>query len=158
MPTRRKFLLDCAALLAAGLTSPGALATAPTAAYWRKRPLHEISCSTLASQVDTDFLIHTASGGTIRVTLAEMKMGQEKPLKPGQRASPDRGNEKFSLFFSGSRCDLLEQNTYTVGHEMLGQFDLFLVPICTREPDKIDYQAVVNRPRNHRIPDHQTIG
>ena len=156
--TRRKFLLDCAALMAAGLASPAAMATAPTAPFWRKRPLQEISCSALASQVDTGFLIHTASGGTIRVTLVEMKMGQEKPLKPGRRASPDRGNEKFSLFFSGSRIDLLEQNTYTVAHESLGRFDLFLVPICTRDPDKIDYQAVINRPGNHTIQDHQTIG
>ncbi len=109
--------------MAAALAAPVALATAPTAPFWRKRPVHEISCPDLASQVDTAFLIHAASGGTIRVTLAEMKMGQEKPLKPGQRTSPDRGNEKIFRFFSASRGDWLEQKTYTVAHEMLGRFD-----------------------------------
>jgi hypothetical protein len=85
-------------------------------------------------------------------------MRQEKPLKAGRRPPPDAGNEKFSLFFSGSPGDLLPQNTYPVAHETLGRFNLFLVPICTRNPAKIDYQAVVSRPRNNIVEENQTKG
>jgi hypothetical protein len=110
--------------------------------------LQEILCSALLSQLHTPFCIQAASGKTIKVTLAEVKMRVEKPPKPGRRPPPDAANENFSLFFSGARSELLPQNVYSVSHETLGQFDLFLVPICTRNPDRIDYQAVINRRRN----------
>ena len=122
------------------------------------RSLHELPCSALASQVNTRFRIQAESGSLIEVTLAEVKMRREKPLKAGCRPPPDAGNEKFSLFFSGSRAELLPQNTYTVAHEALGQFSVFLVPIYTRSSDKIDYQVVVNRPRNHSLNGNQTKG
>ena len=94
----------------------------------------------------------------ITVTLTEVKMRPEKPLQPGRRPPSDAGHEKFSLFFSGSRGDLLEQNLYSVAHETLGRFDLFLVPIYTRNPAKIDYQAVVSRPGSYIFKENQNIG
>lgn len=120
--------------------------------------MHEIPCSAFASQLNTPFLIQAASGRTIKVSLAAVQTRQEKPLKPGRQPPPDAGNEKFSLFFSGSRGDLLPQETYLVAHETLGRFDLFLVPVFTRNPAKIDYQAVVSRSRNRVIQQNQTIG
>ncbi|HUD47750.1 MAG TPA: hypothetical protein VMR33_13030 [Candidatus Baltobacteraceae bacterium] len=149
MPTRRKFLIDCSALIAAALTVPTAGVADSAAPLWRKRSLSEISGSALASQVNTPFRIEAGAGRTIEVTLAEVKIRQDRPLKRGQRPPHDARNEKFSLIFSGSRADLVQQNTYPVAHEKLGRFDLFLVPINTRNPAKIDYQALVNRPRNH---------
>jgi hypothetical protein len=144
--------------MAATLISPAAVVAESTAPFWKKRSLSEIPCSALVSQLNTPFHIQAASGRTIKVTLAEVKMRREKPLPPGRRPPPDAGHEKFSLFFSGSRSDLLQQNIYSVAHETLGRFDLFLVPIFTRNPAKIDYEVVVNRPRNHMIKENQTIG
>jgi len=110
--------------------------------------LIDISLSALAGQLNTPFRIQAAPGRTIHVTLAEVKTRPERPLKPGRRPPPDAGYEKFSLFFSGARADLVRQNVYSVEHETLGRFDLFLVPVCTRNPAKIDYEVVVSRPRN----------
>jgi hypothetical protein len=156
--TRREFLFDCSALMAAALTAPTAVLAESVAPFWKNRSLHEVSCAAFVSQLQTPFLIQAKCGRTIKVTLAEVKMRLEKPLKPGRRPPPDAGNEKFSLFFTGSRSDLLPQNTYSVAHETLGRFDLFLVPICTRNPAKIDYQVVVSRPRNHIVEENQTKG
>jgi hypothetical protein len=144
--------------MAAALAAPTVVLAESAAPFWKKRSLHEVSCAALASQLQTPFLIQAEAGRTIKVTLVEVKMRLEKPLKPGRRPPPDAGNEKFSLFFAGSRGDLLPQNTYSVAHETLGRFDLFLVPICTRNPTKIDYQVVVSRPRNHIVEKNQTKG
>lgn len=135
--------------MTATLASPIAAVAESCAPFWKKQFLHEISCSAFAAQLNTPFRIQAESGRSIQVTLAEVNVRPEKPLRPGRHPLPDAGNEKFSLVFSGSRHDLLGQDTYAVAHETLGRFDLFLVPINTRNPAKIDYQAVVNRPRNH---------
>ncbi len=163
--TRREFLFDCSALMAAALTAPTGVVAASTAPCWRKRSLNEITCAALASQVNTPFRIQTAPGRTIKVTLAEVKMGRERPRRAGRPPPRDAGNERFSLVFSGARGELLEQNTYAFEHERLGRFDLFVVPIFTRNAAKIDYQAVVNRPRNcafqtdtDRMKEKQTKG
>jgi hypothetical protein len=156
--TRRKFLCDCSALMAATLTSSTAVVAESTAPFWRKRSLAEIPCSALVGQLNTSFRVQTAAGKTIQITLAEVKMHPGKPLKPGRRPPPDAGHEKFSLFFSGSRDELLEQNMYSVAHDTLGRFDLFLVPICTRNPAKMDYQVIVSRPRGHSMKENRTIG
>jgi len=122
--------------------------------FRKKRSLQEISCSALALQVNTPFRMQAASGGTISVTLKEVKVRQEKPLKPGRKPPPEAANEQFSLVFSGARSEWLEQNTYPCEHQALGRFELFVVPIFTRNPDKIDYQAVINRPRTHAFQTH----
>src|ERR1700733_10220155 len=134
--------------MAAALASPGVVVAESTAPFWKKRSLREIPCSAFASQLNTPFRIQAASGGTIKVTLAEVKVRPEKPLKPGRRPPPDAGNEKFSLVFSGSRGELLAQDTYPFEHPTLGRFDLFIVPVFTRNLAKINYEGVVNRPRN----------
>jgi hypothetical protein len=156
--TRRKFLFDCSAVAAVALAAPTGVVAESIAPFWRKRSLQEITCSDLTRQLNTTFHIKAGSGRTIKVALAEVKIRPEKPLKPGQHPPKDAGHEKFSLIFSGSRDELLSQDAYSFEHRTLGRFDLFIVPICTRNPSKIDYQAVVNRPRNHNFNENQTKG
>jgi hypothetical protein len=151
-------LLDCSALLAAALTAPARVVANSSIPFWQKRSFRDIRCSAFVSEVNTAFHIEAAAGRTIQVTLAAVKVRQEKPLQPGQRPAPDAGNEKFSLFFSGSRGDLMQQNTYSLTHEKLGRFEIFLVPIYTRNHNKIDYQVVVNRPRNQIVKEKQNKG
>ncbi len=144
--------------MAASLACPGVSVAEATACLWKKRSLLEIPCSAWVSHLNATFRFVTAAGGTIKVTLTEVKMRPQKPLPPSRRPAPDAGHEQFSLFFSGPRRDLLPQDVYTVEHETLGAFDVFLVPICTRNPAKIDYQAVISRPRPHSTKENQTQG
>ena len=51
-------------------------------------------------------------------------------------ARPD--HPAFSLFFKAA-SDPLEQQIFTLAHDGLGEFDLFLVPVGPRE-----YEAVIN--------------
>jgi len=54
--------------------------------------------------------------------------------------------EQFSLLFRGPLKPHFPQGTYTVEHEKLGKFDLFLVPLG---PDSagMRYQAIFSRMR-----------
>lgn len=59
---------------------------------------------------------------------------------------PDRtevGRECFVLKFSGS--ETLRQNTYWIEHQVLGRFELFLVPAGKNKKGGFYYQAVINR-------------
>lgn len=59
---------------------------------------------------------------------------------PGVRGQ----QETFTLVFRGPLEVELEQGLYTLVHEQIGQFDLFLVPFA-RKPDGMRYEAVFNR-------------
>lgn len=50
----------------------------------------------------------------------------------------------FSLIFSGPKSRQLESKIYTIEHDALGRFSLFLTPI-ERENGRIFYEAVFNR-------------
>jgi hypothetical protein len=156
--TRRKFLLDCSVLMAAALAVPTGVVAETTAPFSKKRSLRQISYSALAGQLNAPFRIQDASGKTIKVLLAEVKTHEHKPRNAGERLPPDAANESFSLFFSGSRSEFLAQNTYLFENHALGQFDLFIVPISTMNPARIDYEAVINRPRNQSFNQQLTKG
>jgi len=63
----------------------------------------------------------------------------------GYSARPDdqQGMERFSIFFTGPAQPILPQRTYSLSHDAMGTFDLFLVPI---KPDGEGsrYEAVFN--------------
>ena len=114
--------------------------------------------------VRTEHVLRSAPPGndlTVSVSAArnqwrsfQVLLRADRPVKPGKRPPPDAGNEKFSLVFSGSRAELLPQDTYAFDHQTLGRFDVFIVPVNTRNPAKIDYQAVVNRLPNSAFQTH----
>ena len=55
----------------------------------------------------------------------------------------ETGMERFSAFFSGPGDRYLKQQTYSVEHEQMGAFDLFLVPV-SQDQDGFRYEAVFN--------------
>jgi hypothetical protein len=55
--------------------------------------------------------------------------------------------QRFSLIFKGPEDTLLPQQLYSMRHESLGTFEIFLVPVGTA-PDGFLYQAVFNQMRN----------
>ncbi|HUV43678.1 MAG TPA: twin-arginine translocation signal domain-containing protein [Dehalococcoidales bacterium] len=52
--------------------------------------------------------------------------------------------ECFSLLFKGPRASPLQQGTYLVQNEAIGEFHLFIVPVYP-DRDALKYEAVFNR-------------
>lgn len=79
----------------------------------------------------------TASGDReVNLTLAEVKT--YTPLE-----SEQPGMERFSVFFDGPSDFMLPQQTYSMRHEQMGEFDLFITPISKGE-NGFRYEAVFN--------------
>ena len=55
----------------------------------------------------------------------------------------ETGMERFSAYFLGPADRYLEQKTYSIEHEQMGVFDLFLVPV-NQDQDGFRYEAVFN--------------
>ena len=53
------------------------------------------------------------------------------------------GMERFSAFFLGPGDPFLPQRVYSLGHERMGEFEIFLVPIAGDEKN-FRYEAVFN--------------
>lgn len=145
MSTRRKFLFDCSTVLAAMTLAPLAVPAKPREFEMKERSLNELSFSTFAAQLKTRFRVCAASDRVVVLELAEAIPQKEYPRQSGQPA-PDADNEKFSLFFQGPRNERLEQNTFRFEHNKIGRFDLFIVPILSRDTQFFYYEAVFNRP------------
>jgi uncharacterized protein DUF6916 len=69
----------------------------------------------------------------------ELVLVQGYSARPGDQ----EGLERFSIFFTGPAKPMLPQRTYALYHDLMGTFDLFLVPI---KPDGEGsrYEAVFN--------------
>ena len=63
----------------------------------------------------------------------------------GYLSKPDEqtGMERFSAFFYGPGDRYLPQHAYAIEHDVMGAFDLFLVPI-SRDEKGYRYEAVFN--------------
>src|SRR5579859_7188674 len=153
MSTRRKFLLDCSAALAAVTLAPSGLLARPREFEMKERSLDELSFSTFTAQLKTRFRVCVSPARVVELELAEATPQKEYPRQSSQPA-PDADNEKFSLFFRGPRNERLEQNMFRFEHDKIGRFDLFIVPILSRDIRYFYYEAVFNRPM--RTPPHKT--
>ena len=52
----------------------------------------------------------------------------------------------FSLIFRATADAPLDQRTYRVEHDLLGDFPLFLVPLGPCDDGRLELEAIVNRP------------
>lgn len=78
-------------------------------------------------------------GGTpVDLTLIEVKS-----LAREDDSLPDDAREPFSLLFRGPNDPMLEQMTYHLEHDSLGELDVFLVPIHP-DADGPLYEAIFN--------------
>jgi len=101
-----------------------------------KSAVFNFTKATFTPYVDTVFRIYPDSSKALKTTL--VSVGDVGPV-PDKRAN---GRECFVLRFRGT--ETLQQNTYTIEHEVLGRFELFLVP-AGRNKKSVYYQAVINR-------------
>jgi hypothetical protein len=74
-------------------------------------------------------------------TEIELELSQVKPYS--KRHLEHEGMERFSAFFVGPEQPPLQQMTYSVNHEQMGEFELFLVPVA-RVEGGFRYEAVFN--------------
>ena len=121
----------------------------------RSGAVDQISFPEFSSQVRTRFGVHAGPGRVVELELMEARLDPELPQQ-GRRPALDADYEKFSLIFSGPRRELLEEKCLRFEHDQLGSFELVVLPIFTRKPDRMNYQAVFNRPRKPGRRTHNT--
>jgi hypothetical protein len=71
----------------------------------------------------------------------ELELIEVKGYLP--QANEQAGMERFSIFFDGPGGTRLPQNVYSLTHNQMGQFDIFLVPI-SGDRKGFRYEAVFN--------------
>ena len=101
----------------------------------------ELTHGAFARLVGTTFRVSVAQGRTATLRLISVRT----LAAPGGRwTGPVATGEGFAPLFSGSLIEGFGQGTYTVGHQNLGSFAMFLVPVGPAGPDQ-RYEAVFNR-------------
>jgi hypothetical protein len=98
--------------------------------------LETFTVATFTPLVGSEFKVVVAEGETVTLRLA-----QASSVSSGGGIAAGYAREPFSLVFHGPLQPALPQHTYTFGHERLGAFELFIVPIG---PDEVGprYEAV----------------
>jgi hypothetical protein len=71
----------------------------------------------------------------------ELKLVEVKGYLPQE--NEQGGMERFSTFFVGPGDARLPQSVYSLTHEQMGEFDIFLVPI-SGDQNGFRYEAVFN--------------
>ena len=154
--TRRQFLYNSSAAVAVMAVFP-AIASGKTAnAGGNFRSLTQISYSQLAAQIHTPFRVYAPSGRVVELRLLKAPLAAPSPVLPGRRPPVDADNEKFSLVFSGPRDELLPAAIHPFEHDELGRFNMYIGQIGTRDPVRVRYQSVFNRPVGGMQPGHET--
>ena len=87
-----------------------------------------------SKHLNTKFRI--AGDNPIELALTEVKGYLSKP-------NEETGMERFSVYFHGPADRYLPQASYPLEHDVMGAFDLFLVPIA-RDEKGLRYEAVFN--------------
>jgi hypothetical protein len=99
-------------------------------------PLFYYHKSTFVAYLNTRFRFQTKALRWVPLWLVEVKNVGPVP----DAATP--GKECFSLVFRSQTR--FRQNTYTLHHDALGKFNLFLVPVGPYKKGQ-SYEAVINR-------------
>jgi hypothetical protein len=94
-----------------------------------------------AANLNSTFRVKADASQPIELKLIEVK-GHQSELHP----RPDM--ERFSVFFVGPEDYFLPQSMYSLTHEEMGDFDVFLVPLG-KEADGYHYEAIYNYYRSH---------
>jgi hypothetical protein len=83
--------------------------------------------------LNTPFSIRRGDADVVELELVECK---DLGSTPGQ--------EQFSILFAGPLEPFLQQMTYEMKHETLGEVSIFLVPV-RKDAEFMYYEAVFNR-------------
>lgn len=93
-----------------------------------------------SKHLDTKFRVMADLPEAVELELFEVK---GRPSGPGEQ----QGMERFSAFFRGPSHLRLNQHTFRLAHERMGEFEIFLVPVSADERGVV-YEAVFNYFKN----------
>jgi hypothetical protein len=74
-------------------------------------------------------------------SLADLKLVEVKGYR--NREDEQQGMERFSIYFTGPINPFMPQSLYRLEHEVMGEFEIFLVPLA-RDGQGFRYEAVYN--------------
>ena len=74
------------------------------------------------------------------------------PLRKVVESTSSGGFARFSLLFHGPGDRLLPQGLYTLRHPLVGDQDLFLVPVIGSNAERVIYEACFSVPERARTP------
>lgn len=89
-----------------------------------------------AKHLHTKFRVRSDGPAEVELELAEVVGYEGGP-------SEERGMSRFSIFFESPPEVFLQQGTYTLEHEQLGEVLLFVVPVARTERG-FRYESVFN--------------
>ena len=141
LTTRRDFFQRTVVLVGSMALLPPAMA-APSRRAWRYMPLQKLNFQTFAGHLRTTFHVKLGDGNVLPLELIEAKKGT--PRRDGAKGPV---YESFSLLFSGPLQPLLEQGIHPFQHPRIGQFEIFIVPVLSRDPGVVHYECIFNRPQ-----------
>jgi hypothetical protein len=102
----------------------------------------QLGYATFSALVKTRFRVRADAASRIELELTHVR--QIQPARPPVGAGPAAQNECFSLLFNGPAFRFLDQGTYELEHDQMGQFSLFMVPVGKNQQG-FQYEAVFNR-------------
>ena len=97
--------------------------------------LSQLNSKSFSDHLNSSFKVDAGSSGPVTLRLAEVNEPSTPP-----------NIELFSLVFQGPRTPRLPQRIYSVEHEKIGAFSLFLTAIAA-DHEGISYEAVFHRTR-----------
>ncbi|HZV35423.1 MAG TPA: hypothetical protein VFB72_12695 [Verrucomicrobiae bacterium] len=103
-------------------------------------PLESLTKEKFANALNTQFRVLIDSAAPVELQLVEVTAAPTVAS-----SGRDAGLfESYSLMFAGPGERFLPQKMYSFEHEIIGRFDLFIVPVG-REGGTFKYQAIFNR-------------
>lgn len=99
------------------------------------KPLEELTAEDFQAQLGSTFDTAVAAGRTLALELVEARV-TGGAWKAGGRTA-------FALLFRGPAEAPLHQGTFRMRHAVLGELDVFLVPVA-RQADGFRYEAIFN--------------
>jgi hypothetical protein len=94
----------------------------------------------LTEEIFTQYL-HTKFLVQLGEQPVELELAEVKTYR--SEYAEEQGMERFSIYFDGPVELMLAQGMYSMHHEQMGSFDIFIVPLAARETNA-RYEAVFN--------------
>jgi len=113
--------------------------------------LDHLEFHTFAAHLHTGF--HVKASGDSTVALQLIEATQRTPQKNAEAGNATY--ECFSLVFAGPLQPVLEQKIHSFEHPKIGRFEMFMVPVISRDTAAMHYQCIFNRPidrASQRLP------
>ncbi len=95
------------------------------------------------SLTEKEFSRHVGTKFHVKADDREIELELSQVKGYTSQAIEQGGMERFSVFFAGPGDPFLPQKVYSLKHERMGEFDIFLVPVAGDEMG-YRYEAVFN--------------